>query len=823
MFLGLLCAGALLCGGCASQSMKGTPFYTGEYEVRRGPVEERVNIWPLLYYREPALSVLWPIGEKTEDHLAVRPFYSVYGLHSGKKVHNVLWPLGRFDSNTGDNRFFPVFWGDDYLNVFPLYWHKGDPFGDAGGRNAMFPLWSINRADGKYDAYFGGPLLHFKKWGTQQGWHVLPFYGDYRENGDRYSFAAWPLAHRWRNGGDSGSAVLPFYYSDRGPTHSTFFSLPYWSRRRNDDGSGWQLVPPLYYRRNDAGGSLVVAPFFGSASNALTKSSWQTVVPLFYRSSGPDGSCFVSLPWSAGRNKEGRQWQVAPPFYLRVRGEGSDTMLTPIYARGESAEGSRRWHAVVPLYYRGESDKGETLATFLGGYASDESGRRWILYPLLSGGRRTEDSGSLWFAAPLVHVAWDENGRRHHVLPLYYANSRTGTFLSPLGARWQSGDCDSTLVPPLLTLFRSRPERKDLWTLGGLGKASWGEKPGSSHLFPVFYNDPQTGRFMSPVYCSERTDDGKRVVLPLLLSGYAREGDRREIIGALGLFYNKTDPATDSKRGHLFPVYKYRDDKELYTPIFGWKKDPHEGFVYPFTPIVGIRTGDYTGGWVFPLFSRKASVRTGEVEGMFLWGRYWRKAERSGSHLIPIYGYENRGNIEEASISTNAYGRYGKRFWSLPALWYRNEMSVYPRPASTEGETDTVARMRRKKHGFFPLWSYSREDRLHNGRSKVKSSVLLALFDYLRKSDEAAEESGKEYVRSRVLWRLWHYERTGEEVSVDVFPAITYDRKRDDFKKVSFLWRLFRYERSAETGKKLDLFFIPIMRSGPKSAVATAE
>ena len=64
--------GVLLLSGCASPQTKGTPFYTGEYAVCRGPMEDRVNLWPVLYYRDPALSVLWPFIEKTEDHFAAR-------------------------------------------------------------------------------------------------------------------------------------------------------------------------------------------------------------------------------------------------------------------------------------------------------------------------------------------------------------------------------------------------------------------------------------------------------------------------------------------------------------------------------------------------------------------------------------------------------------------------------------------------------------------------------------------------------------------------------------------------------------------------------
>ena len=131
--------GVLLLAGCSTTSMKGTPFYTGEYEVREGPAADRVNLWPILYYRDPALSVLWPIMEASPEHLAMRPVYSVYGKNTEHPVHNVVWPIGRFDKAHQNYRIFPFYWGDDYLTLFPFYWHKGDPVAGVG-YNALFPL-----------------------------------------------------------------------------------------------------------------------------------------------------------------------------------------------------------------------------------------------------------------------------------------------------------------------------------------------------------------------------------------------------------------------------------------------------------------------------------------------------------------------------------------------------------------------------------------------------------------------------------------------------------------------------------------------------------
>jgi len=52
----------LFFAGCATNAMKGTPFYTGEWEERTGPVEDRVALWPLVYYRASASLFL---GRKT--------------------------------------------------------------------------------------------------------------------------------------------------------------------------------------------------------------------------------------------------------------------------------------------------------------------------------------------------------------------------------------------------------------------------------------------------------------------------------------------------------------------------------------------------------------------------------------------------------------------------------------------------------------------------------------------------------------------------------------------------------------------------------------
>jgi hypothetical protein len=93
--------------------------------------------------------------------------------------------------------------------------------------------------------------------------------------------------------------------------------------------------------------------------------------------------------------------------------------------------------------------------------------------------------------------------------------------------------------------------------------------------------------------------------------------------------------------------------------------------------------------------------------------------------------------------------------------------------------------------------------------------TLFLLYDYTHRirPASASGQPASEYVRKRILWKFYDYERTDEKVTIDVFPAITYDQTRDGLRKWAFLWRAFRYETGPD-GRKLDLLFIPLLRTG---------
>jgi hypothetical protein len=941
-------------GGCASPQMKGTPFYTGEYSVRQGPAEDRVNLWPLLYYRQPALSVLWPFGELTEDHLAIRPLMSIYNRDRENPVYNVLWPLARFDTEQHEHRIFPFFWGQDYRIGFPFYWHFNEPWGE-GGYDGLLPFWSYrSRGKGRYSTHVMWPFIHAKRWtDAEKGWRVWPLAGSYLKHGKRYRYAAWPLGHQWSrtDGTRSGSCLVPLYYqaSDDDRDDSLFVSLPYSRRVRSDrswetvlplyhrrstadrrafysllysGGSDsaydekWNLIMPLWYwksrkdertlatlaggfRRSDAGTSWMALPLLSGGQvsencgdvwlgGPLAHVGWDGeygshhVFPLYYRSRSETGKRFYSLLWSSGEdNKTESDWQLLLPLMYRHSDADRKTLVTPLYAQGSADAGKTKWKCLIPLVLNRRTQEEHLVATLLGGYHKTADKTTWLAYPFLTGGHVSEEAGSFWAAAPLFHARWNDEGSTHqllplyywngwndtfaslplarwkhgedatttmvppalswlthrdkrsdlwmlgplahvswgeaatssHVFPLYYHGRQSGAFASPLVARWKHGeDATTTMIPPTLSWLTHREECSDLWMLGPLAHLSWGEEATSSHVFPLYYHNRESGAFSSLLWANWEASGMDFRLVPPLLSLYTREHETRNVYGALGLFRQQW--GGDRKHaGHLVPLYAYREHDYFLSPLFGWNHD-RDGFLYPLTPLVGLRRGDYSGGWLFPLWSRKEHRVTGDSSGTLLWGTYWRRGARSASTIWPIYGYEKFGELSpERDSDRPGLGRYGKRFWSLPACWYRNETRI-SRNHGLSKDSIPLLEQQTRKHGFFPFWHYANSERVNLKRKDISGSVLLLLYDYKREvrgDRDNKEGSGKDYTRARVLWRLWHYERVNGDVSVDVFPAITYDKKADGFKKLSFLWRLFRYEKGPK-GKKLDLLFVPIVR-----------
>ena len=335
MMLGV--AVLLVLSGCAMKEFSSTPFYTGSEVKFTGAVEDRVNLWPVAYWREPVGSLAWPFISWGDDHLALRPLYSQYKQDGSGDYDefNFLWPISQFDTEDDDYRVFPFFWGksygdEPYFCLFPVLWWNDDfkgvmPFWRGDKDNfGVFPLyWHIN-IRGSIDTLF--PLYGYWPGESSSGfWAFCGLAGYERQDGKLAN-------HRF----------LPFYLWADGD----FYSLPY-SRYKSDglvksrvlcglaggnsniaDGYEASWLFPLYYHDK----SRFVTPLFGKAG----ESYW--LLPLYYH----DKEVFVTPLYGRCGDAE---W-LFPLFY-----RDDESFVTPLYGRNKQ-DGSD-W--LIPLYYRDNS------------------------------------------------------------------------------------------------------------------------------------------------------------------------------------------------------------------------------------------------------------------------------------------------------------------------------------------------------------------------------------------------------------------------------------------------------------------------------------
>jgi hypothetical protein len=480
------------------------------------------------------------------------------------------------------------------------------------------------------------------------------------------------------------------------------------------------------------------------------------------------------FPFFWGKDDTGDDYLVGFPLYWHFghpvsQNNGTDCLF-PLWYLNREPNGDYSFYCPWPLFHTWSgawSKESGSMVFPLYWHDRDKEGSEFYSLLWLS---QTKNNGDYWRALPpLYYQASNETfsatatllwakGRSadkdwQTVIPFAYWDRQQHTLITPLWARWRDEDQETSLAPWLLSSWTSSTNRDDLWLFLGLAHASWGSEAGSHYVVPIYYRNAES--------------------------------------------------------------------HTLLTPLFGWQHGNRD-YYYPITPLFGVRTGDRTGGsWLFPLYSHSRDKNTGETEDWFLLlGGNHRENQYQSSWFLPLYYYRNGGPLDSEPDTEHRYvdQSYGSEFWCLPFCWYENQCQVRSTPSFQRDKGATNAPLVREytwKNGAFPLWSYSSETTPARNISKVNSSVGVILYDYRHEVEPSREGHSigtNDYTRARILWRLWHYERTNGNVSVDIFPAITYDRRTDGYKKSSFLWRFFRYERSPDGSKKLDVLYIPLMR-----------
>ncbi|MFN0060096.1 MAG: hypothetical protein ACKVX7_16685 [Planctomycetota bacterium] len=455
----LLAVGA----GCHQHMLKATPFWDREHEQTIGAPEDRINLWPLAYHRAPVTSILWPIGEVTDNSWAVRPLVASYDDQL-----DLIWPLWHQNFAEHSGHCFPLaVWDRDKFQSWLCQVHYSDAkrgfvsplytrTTEANGRDFLFtPFYA--RETTPTSTTTALPLL-LTAWGNESNgdsWLFNPLFANKHEGGERVFGVPLLLTgfHRSDAGGHGGTVLLIAHYS-RSENAATDWLLPLYARHRRD-ADRWTVAPPLLSAWGGSGENdrWVMTPIFAGSRSATVV---RRFVPPFltWWSRTPEGELRdlnVLLSLYGRRERPGRSSSHFFPFYWQRRADDfSYSAFIPFYVATENSRGSSLFVPPVLSFFESSND-GAHSASLLGplvgwghgppmpegdGYAS----RHWHLFPLYSYHRRHESvrqSYALGFASTARsehHARWNAGwflaggrhspGRRsHYCFPLYDAES----------------------------------------------------------------------------------------------------------------------------------------------------------------------------------------------------------------------------------------------------------------------------------------------------------------------------------------------------------------------------------------------------------------
>ena len=795
----LLLIGAL--AGCKTQQMKSTPFYEGHDVTYTGAPEDRMNLWPLAYWREPVGSVLWPMFSFSDDHFALRPLYSHYGTE-----HNFLWPFGQYDTADGEGRVFPVFWGEHHFDVFPVVWNHDDfhslfplYFWKENDYMTLFPLawWDIDES-----AFTLFPVFGHSK---ERDWLFPLYYHD-----DNLTWAT-PL---FGMTGTGDSWLVPLYASTDGD-----FLSPLWCGGTGGDEGGhansWWCVPLLLSWGIDAKGvydNRYLLGLGGRAGSESLSSSW--LFPLYY-------------------------------------GDSEGAFVTPIYGQTKDS------HWTFPVWYSSPS----LFASWFWCGRWNKTGALdwWCMPPLLTSGGRDEQGSNLRWLMGFAGAHWDgpDGYRNSWCFPLWYEDSE-GTYMTPLFWHssdsnwlfplaywdshdfvsplwWQSfnyktGDTESWMVPPLLT-GGGVDYSGNSYFYSPLG----GYSENKSGVFPLWYRGP--GGFYSLPYCQWWNDkNGKETTfIPPLLSWHTSTAHGSEETRVLlGVFGRNAETNGTASSDWVWPLYYRESDGDFMTLLAGSMTLGNSVDHWWLTPLVGTTTGDQSGFWLFPLVSGKTEKALPQLEKMMnaekldasIVGKMHKQKEwdrQKGWFTNEVFQVNGRSASEGLQFGVCAGGRTraihvdgGENVKRRG----RGRLADVRKAADKlwrEGKDRTVSFDDKVEYGNQLLFGGTRQ-RVVNFDYDTKEKVFdgevdesLSLFGLVWSSRDEKFE-GHDYSKRALFWRLFHHEELNGDATTDIFPFITRDAKKDGYTNTSFLWRLFRYENDPQKGTSLDLFFIPLLR-----------
>jgi hypothetical protein len=712
------------------------------------------------------------------------------GCSSAAMTSNPVWQgKGR---TTWDEAEPALLIGGNRTNIWPIYYRNGPaqsilwPFiAKDNESHAVIPFYEYNKNSRELRL---GTIHHLLPALTvfapqEEYWRVLNVFRNAKEHylfvfplyfSDDHGIWTPPLTWRKHTKGILGPLLarhqkddvtrwwLPFplveYWKDG--DRSGFFLFPLLHHSGDDGpaatGAWWNLGLLLanYNRDDDKKSAWLLAPLTHFTRTPRTTEHW--IFPLYFLNRSDTHHTFVSLPWTdvETTNTVVKSFFGIPYTYVKSDDATYQTVLFPFFHR--SSGSSWRMHMLFPLYYYQKNDDGN-----------------WEFFSLPFM-RNTKESFLALFGPLYLHKKNEQEGKqfRSVLFPLTgfwtketpaierdtVASNKSGHWIFPFYI-FSKGDNGGMT---LLTLLGGRSKYEEGWFNNILGPLyiGAGDTDGArwdSVLFPIFHRSQEEdikSYTAFPLFNYMSRDDGRRF-LSLPFSFSKRKQNFWANLGLVLLHMDQKAKGPD--RLHLLLGILY--NQRTATPEEALSHLEASSFHCENSVVVQHR------GALFELYHSQREI---DRHSGFLFEPYYSQSEiRLAADA-------------ETSLTIRVFNPTGDDAPSTDTITYEYEYQEAT-----------------QEDWLFPFYYQLRKP------LREKRNVLWRVWD----EDEWVREDGTRFHRARVLWKLFQHERVGDQVAMDAFPFISYDKSPEE-SRFSFAGGLLEYGKKNGKPRGRFLYFL---------------
>ena len=893
---------------CASSVFEPTPFQNWNESSKR---VDRVNLWPLFYYQDPNMSVLWPMIDKRDDGHAFRPLYSVYDR--GDEL-NILWPLSSFDFKRKEYRIgnvyyekldkldnlmiFPIsyfdfksheYWGlntyksKEKFVFFPMYFYEKNDhwcatFIAGKGKDwysIMPPLWISSCNTTNHNNWFFGPLgmynsnengchkfwalfkvIDYESYKDSKELNIL-FLNNYLMSKNFREINFFYLSRYTKTKKDEEFYFFPFVntYSSSNKKEKVIFPLYFSKKNKKKD---YQLLIPLFYKSKSDKSNILITPLCSAVYN---NNSQRIITPLISFKKGGDKTFMniMGLIYNHIENKKEKysKTNVIWPLFNYTRNKDKKSIsLLPLFYKSSS---SNKNVLITPVCATIGDKKNKTILTPIISFSRDENtkfinGLGLFYNHYVNQKKDYRRTDIIW---PLFNYTHNKDKKSVSLLPLFYksSNSNKNVLITPVCAT--IGDKkNKTILTPIISFSRNENTK----FINGLGlfynqyvnqkndyrrtdiiwplfNYTHNKDKKSISLLPLFYKSNSSNKnvLITPVCITTGNKKKKTIFTPLISFG---NDENTKFINSLGFVYNNfTSQKKDYRRTDIiWPLFNHTYEKEktktYLIPLFCLNKFKNKFSFY--SPIISYGES-YKNENKFLNIAGIAfhyNKTENETRGGVLWPLYEYSFNKNGSssHSFLLDFVKKRKTIKKRQYYDGAIDNTETLTQKVTKTFIlenfkagiRCEKVGFPIPQKLRGKNGCLSRTKikeneevwkdyAKKNWWIQKYTKATIPLLFSYKWYEKSYSHFDIFCWLYESDwNAAYRNKPEKVERKILWWIMNYNRKGENVSLDVFPFITYDKlPKEEISQFSVFWRLFRWREEKEK-RMLDILFIPL-------------